>query len=550
MTPSNNQALVRQAKPRGLVPLLLLIIVAASLARLVDLERMVVWHDEVYTGLRVLGFSQAELGPVIFNGQLLSPADLLGLQTPDSQHTWLDTLHALGRHPEHSPLYYLGARLATQWLDSPVLALRGTSALVGLLLAPAVFWLMRELFGAGKSPWIAATLVAVSPFHLLYAQEARQYALWAMLIAAAGAALLRALRTGRPGDWRLYAVTMTIGLYSHLLFLLMIPLHGIYSLLARRAGLPSSSAVARPWLKATAVAVALFLPWLSLVALRSDAVQQYIAWMERPVGTLTLLEAWGRHLMRMFVDPTPQLSRWWLIGLLPLGWALGRFFVGAPTPARWFPCLLMVISLVTVLGPDLVAGGSRSLHARYTLPALLGVQLSVAWVLAAAWERPSAGRRVASLVFALLIGLGGWSGLRILQADTWWTKNFSSENAAIARMINASDRPLVLASNEGVSAGELISLAYHLRPGVALWGEPYGRSYDLPDGFGDLFVLTPSAQLRERLEETHRLKPLRGTWQWYRVELKVPSDVQNAQPLQSFATHSDTMRAPPCSHSP
>jgi len=530
---------------------LLLVIVTASLVRLFELERMVVWHDEVYTGVRALGFRQTEIAPTLFGGRLLSAADLLRFQTPDSQHTWADTLHALSRHPEHSPLYYLGARIATQWVEPPILALRGTSAVVSLLLAPAVFWLMRELFGPGKVGWIAAALVSVSPFHLLYAQEARQYALWGLLIAAAAAALLRALRTARTRDWGLYATLVTIGLYSHLLFLVMVPLHGLYAMLERRAEPSGPGPIARPWVTATGVAILVFLPWLSLLALRSDSVKEYIAWMERPVGTLTLLQAWAQHLTRVFVDPTPQFSQWWLLALLPLGWALARFCADAPRPARWLPCLLIAISVATVLGPDLLAGGSRSLHARYTLPALLGVQLCVAWVLAAEWESASPGRRRgAALAFALLVGLGGWSSICILQADTWWNKNFSAENRAIAQVINASDRPLVLASDQGVSAGELISVAYHLRPQVKLWGEPYASAYDLPGGFGDLFALTPSPRLRERLATTHRLEPLLGTWQWYRVEPKASIDRQDTQPQQPSAQRSEPNRRPHSGHAP
>ena len=550
MSPPYNQRPLRNALPAWLRLSLALIIVAASLARLLHLERMVVWHDEVYTAVRVLGFDQGEMGPTVFSGRLLSPADLLGFQKAAPEHTWIDTLHALAQHPEHSPLYYMAGFLATQWVSPPILALRGTSALFSLLLAPAVFWLMRELFGRGKAPWVAAALVAVSPFHLLYAQEARQYALWTVLIAAAGAALLKALRTGRRWDWGLYAGMMTIGMYSHMLFLLMVPLHGFYALLDCRESRPGRGSVVRPWLTATGVAVLLFLPWLSLAAVRSELVQRYTAWMARSVETLQLLEAWGQHLTHLFVDPATVLSRWWLLVLLPLFWALIRFCTRAPRPARWFPCLLIAIAVVTVLGPDLLTGGSRSLHARYTLPALLGVELAVAWVLAAAWERPSARRQTgAILVLALLLVLGGWSDMRILHADTSWTKNFSAENAAIARLINAGDRPLVVASDQGVSAGELVSLAYGLRAGVALWGEPYEGNYDLPSGFGDLFVLTPSSGLRERIERTHRLAPLLGAWQWYRAEPKASHEPQVA-PQQPFSAQSDTMRAPRPGHSP
>ena len=73
---------------------------------------------------------------------------------------------------------YALVKLVTQLpltLD-PVVAARGVSAMFGPLLIPAVYWLMRELFGPGPAPWAAALLVARSPMQFLHAQEARQYA--------------------------------------------------------------------------------------------------------------------------------------------------------------------------------------------------------------------------------------------------------------------------------------------------------------------------------------------------------------------------------------
>ncbi|MEG3987264.1 hypothetical protein QUA13_08880 [Microcoleus sp. S28C3] len=42
--------------------------------------------------------------------------------------------------------------------------------------------------------WIAVGLLAVSPLHVLYAQEARPYCLWPALILISCASLLRAMR--------------------------------------------------------------------------------------------------------------------------------------------------------------------------------------------------------------------------------------------------------------------------------------------------------------------------------------------------------------------
>ncbi len=479
-------------------------------ARLFEPDRMLYWHDEVYTLLRVFGHTQIEVGQTLFSGRQSSPEEYLRLQRPDPGKSWGDTLTSLVRHPEQGPLYYLLARAAADFASVPQAGPRLLSAVIGLFLAPAVFWLMRELWGPGRAPWIAAALVSVSPLHLLYAQEARPYALWTVLIVAASAALARALRRDRGRNWLAYAGLLTLGLYTHLLFLLLIPIHGLYTILARRTWPP------RRWLAAGIVAGLLFLPWVAVLWLNAEMVGRYLSWMERPLSTAEIFGAWGRHLIRVFLDPgAPPPGAW--LGLLPLGAALVQFCRKAPGPGRWLLCLIGAAWVAVVLGPDLIGGGSRSGHARYALPSLLVVELALAWVLAAAWEKGGPGRGAAVTALALLLALGGWSQWRILQADTWWNKNFSATNKAVAQRVNASAHALLLVSDHGVGPGELVSVVHELRPDVAILGE---SEWDDPlplARFDGLFALTPSPRLRELLGDAYRFEPLLGTWQWFQI---------------------------------
>lgn len=517
------------APGRGLAPwqiLLLCVILAASLARFSNLEHKVVWHDEVFSIARILGHDHMGLWQAVFSGQQLAPEDLLYFQKPSPDKGWPYTLRAIAEHPEHSPLYYVCARFATQFDDHPLAAMRGTAALFSLLLAPAVFWLMQELNGSGRTPWVAAALVSTSPLLLVYAQEARQYSLWAVLIAASAAALLHATRTGEARLWRLYAVLLVLGLYTHLLFLLMLPVHGLWlALKAYRESNPLLQAL-RPLIWCWGIALLLFSPWLALLVLYSGEVSNYVLWMQRELGMLDLFTAWAEHLTRIFFDPSQLMPRWALWGLLPLFWVLGRFCRRAPEASRWLLCLLAAVSIAVVLGPDLVSGGVRSQHARYALPALLAILLMVAWVVGDAWDGAPLQRRIAVATLTLLLLTGAWSDYRYLRVDSWWNKNFSSENVAVAKLVNAAERPLVLASPSGVSAGEMISLAYHLRPDVALWGELESAPISLPKGYSSLFVLTPSQRVRDLLDQHYELVPLLGSWQWFRA---VPKSFEKQQ---------------------
>lgn len=544
------------APPAALFWLTLLTVSTGVLARLYELDRMVVWHDEVFTVSRVLGYQQQPRTRFVFSGRVLTPADLMAYQRPAPGRGWTETLSALAEHPEHAPLYYLAARLATSVTPDPLLAVRGASAVLSLLLIPALFWLARELFGDNKTPWIAAALVACSPMQLIYAQEARQYALWAGVAAAASAAFLKASSRGRAADWGLYAGLVVLGLYSHLLFAVVVAAHGTYGLvLSRSDGRPIGEFL-RPWSAAVGIAFLVFLPWIWVVIRGAARVSQYTGWMAISTPLTRSIENWGLSLVRVFVD-FPGAGPLLLIGLLPLAWILGRFARTAPPRAALFLALLLGFLAMPVVIPDIVFGGSRSMHPRYLLPGFLAIELAVAYVLANAWESSSgvsvlrhrldlswsrlggstmgamSGSKGARPGLLLLLALGLGSDLAILRADTWWSKNYSWQNRAIAQVVNSAERPLVLASDTGVALGELISLAYNLKEGVRIWGEPAPGQPPPLQGYTDIFALTPSRELRDRLASSYRLVPLLDSWQWYR-----------AVPLSPTGTARSTPRSP------
>jgi uncharacterized membrane protein len=501
--------------------LVLLCVVIGS--RLIGLDDLLVWHDEVFTLVRVFGYP-AETWNTLFSGRLLTPAEVLAFQQPVPANGWGDTLRALAEHPEHAPLYYLLARGAAMLPLDPVTAVRGTSALFGILLPVAAFWLMRELFGRGPIPWVAAAIVVFSPLHMLYAQEARQYALWTLLVLTSSAALQRALDRNRTRDWWLYGVMVVLGLYSHLLFALMLPVHAVYGVLisARESGQPLRrlDLPIRSWMVAVAAASVLFLPWVFVLVSGFGDVVHHTQWMDRAVGAQANLFAWGGHAVRAFVDLSPlqRMPSLYLLLLIPVAIAVFVSLVRAPRPGILLLVLIAVTYLGVVLGPDLLLGGSRSLHVRYGLPAILAMQLMVAWSIGAALARGGKARVAGATGLALVIILGLSSLLRIHQAETWWNKQFSAANIDVARLVNALDRPLVGVSPSGVAAGELISLAYHLDDGVRIIGhETYGEPVTLPDGFGNLVLLLPGDELKAAAGPSRALEPIADTWQWFLV---------------------------------
>ena len=79
--------------------------------------------------------------------------------------------------PQHTPVYFLLQRAWVQAAGNSVAARRALSAIFSLLALALLGLLCQELLGRDAA-LVACALFAVSPFQLLYAQEAREITLW------------------------------------------------------------------------------------------------------------------------------------------------------------------------------------------------------------------------------------------------------------------------------------------------------------------------------------------------------------------------------------
>jgi mannosyltransferase len=129
-----------------------------------------------------------------------------------SQGLWLDEAFSvwMGRQPigemlswlvridQHPPFYYL---LLHFWmaLGDDASTVRVLSALLGTLVIPVIYLLGRRL-ADWKVGLLAALILAVSPFHVRFAQEARMYALLALNASLALYALVRLLTDPRAAE--------------------------------------------------------------------------------------------------------------------------------------------------------------------------------------------------------------------------------------------------------------------------------------------------------------------------------------------------------------
>lgn len=177
-----------------------------------------------------------------------------------------DLLAGVRRHGGAAPLDYMLLHVWAMpgrqdfWVRVP-------AALWGTLCLPVVYRLGRKLAGSTVG-LIAAGLLACSVFHVRYSQEARFYALAALLTASLCDAFGAAAADGaRRWRWVLYTALVVLGLYSYYFILCVVGLQWLallYRLLrARRDGAKDAQRNLLWPVIGTVLAVALWLPWLA-----------------------------------------------------------------------------------------------------------------------------------------------------------------------------------------------------------------------------------------------------------------------------------------------
>lgn len=444
-----------------------LVLVFGIVTRCVNVGHKVYWHDEVFTSIRVLGYSRTDINAIALTGEPVRAEDLLQLQQFAPDKTLSDTVSALVGHPEHPPLYYLLLRGWVAITGDAVAAFRSLSVLFSLLAFPLMYWLGWELFQSVQAGWIAIALLAVSPVHLLYAQEAREYSLWVVTILLASITLIRAAKQPNWRNWSLYALALATGLYTTLLTGGVAIAHGLFILITQRW--PQW----RNFLLAGAGAILLFSPWLVIMHNQSNNLERVTQWTQVPAPLSFLSQLWGLHFSSVWFDVGLPLDHPLNHIIIPLGLALlisGLYLTWRHADrSAWFLIMLAIMPALCLILPDMIRGGRVSSMTRYFFPSLLAVQIAVAFGLSCLINaKAQIRRRMGQIILVGLIAVGVVSDVAIARSPTWWSKVVSYQNAGIANVINQAGNPLVLIPRAGTAVGNAISLSHQLNPSASI----------------------------------------------------------------------------------
>ncbi|MDZ8035302.1 glycosyltransferase family 39 protein [Nostoc sp. DedSLP04] len=507
--------------PSWLRFLTIFLLTMGILFRFSNLDSKVFWHDEIYASLRISGYTINEAKQQLFNNRVIGKESFAQFQGANPEKSLNDTIMSLAKQdPQHPPLYYIIARLWMEIFGNSVTAIRSLSACISLLVFPCVYWLCRELFNVPLSvPGVAIALMAISPIHLVYAQEAQEYILWLVTILLSSASLLRAIRLEdelaeerqKPdlfAIWSLYAVTLAISLYTFLWSAFVAVAHGIYVITAAKF---QFNETVRTYLLASLVAFLAFMPWITVVI---GKFFQFLISADKTMMQSELIPIFPFLLMqlsRIFfdIDLSSENSLGYIIALAFLTLvAYSIYFICRATNYKvWsFIITLIVVPALPLILPNLIAGSIRASIEPYLIPSYLGIQIAVAYLLATQLYNESGARRSFwYIIMALVIICGLISSKVSFQAETWWNKGINYSSPQVAQIINQSNRPLLIGDALGNNYGNIFSLSYLLEPKVRflLVNQKIPK---IPDGFTDVFLLNPSDTWGKTIEKKYKLK--------------------------------------------
>jgi uncharacterized membrane protein len=166
-------------------PLLLLWTVIGGVFRFTQLTAKPPWTDEFATLVFSLGndFKSVPLNQIISINTLLQPLQV----NPDA--TIATVVSLLIYEDNHPPLYFVLAHLwmklfpsTGEYVDLSVA--RSLPALFGVISIPAIYFLGKVAFNSRLVGLLSAAMMAVSPYAIFLAQEARHYTLAILLVIA------------------------------------------------------------------------------------------------------------------------------------------------------------------------------------------------------------------------------------------------------------------------------------------------------------------------------------------------------------------------------
>jgi uncharacterized membrane protein len=387
---------------------------------------------------------------------------------------------------------------------------------------------------------MAVALLSISPIQIIYAQEARPYSLLTLAILISGASLLWAIRTNRRIAWCIYIISLTLGFYTQYFFILVVL--GYISYVLSTDSFRFTNKI-RCFFLATFISCIAFSPWVIVALNNFTNFKEASTWINK--HTLTFpgaIRLWSENISFAFIEPRASeyfgLGKYGFYFLIPfvlflIGYSIYYLFLkGTSNKAYLFIFYLIISTALPLIAADFILGGNRQIWPRYLMPCFLGVQLSVAHLLASkALSTQSIRQRKKQnfwlIVSTIVIVAGITFSSIIIEANTWWSKQGGQQINSFSHIINQANNPTILINHKPEKYFTESIFFYNLKPSVKIFliEENKLNTFNFKNE-GDIFILKNDKNLQLKLKQLG-----------YSVELVSEFDFggpRNVAPIQLF----------------
>jgi 4-amino-4-deoxy-L-arabinose transferase-like glycosyltransferase len=260
---------------------------------------------------------------------------------------------------ENGAIYNIFLALWIRLAGISEIAVRFPSAVAGVLTIPVLYLLARRVIDPTVGLF-AAGLLAISPYHLWYSQEAKMYAILVLLATGSSLLLVEALERGRWPWWAGYVAVTSLMFYTHVASVLVFVAQALYI-----------ACTWRRWAKqrkALLISGALLtLPYLPIALWALRVVGGEVATWQPDVGLWDALRILGIKFAANRIEPEIERNAALLflaLAVTGLGWLLWR-----RQRERWW-LFLSALAAIPVVGLYLVSLRNSVFSDRYAIVAL------------------------------------------------------------------------------------------------------------------------------------------------------------------------------------
>jgi mannosyltransferase len=238
---------------------------------------------------------------------------ILRLYNLGSESIWLDEGYSVAAArlsfwkvvtyvDDFPPMYYVILHGWVKLFGDSEFSIRFPSLIFGVLSIGIIYQLGKLLFDEQKG-LIAALLLALSSFHIVYSQEARPYSLTLMLALLSMREFIRCHQQGKLNHSVGYIVYSTLLMYAHVIGLFLIAAQNLYVVGLYLLDKSHRTLRLSRWFLLQASIALLFLPWIPTFMGRAFD-EHRLSWLEAPtlMDLLATLKRFaGRDLLKLCI---------------------------------------------------------------------------------------------------------------------------------------------------------------------------------------------------------------------------------------------------------